>query len=242
MLKIHSQINTQVAEAYEKYMVPGIQGAWADLVTKFAAPKRGEHVLDVACGTGLGARLAAVSVTSSGRIVGLDSDPGMIEVARDATRAVGIPMEWHCASALDMPFADATFDLCICLQGLQFFPDREAGLAEIRRVLKPSGRFVASIWAPLSFNKGHQALVEALERQKIDASQAKRPFSFAEPGQIHDTARRARFREIDLRTEEALSCFPSVQTFIDTMASGAPYVRRALALLPEEGLPSFLVQ
>ena len=64
-----------------------------------------------------------------------------------------------------MPFADAEFDLCLCLQGLQFFPDRGAGFAEMRRVLKPGGRLVAGLWAALEFNKGHQAVVQALERQ-----------------------------------------------------------------------------
>jgi ubiquinone/menaquinone biosynthesis C-methylase UbiE len=68
-------------------------------------------------------------------VVVLDIDPGVVEVARKIAQGIGTPMEWHCASALNTPFDDATLDLCLCLQGLQFITDRQAGLAEIRRVL-----------------------------------------------------------------------------------------------------------
>ena len=83
-----------------------------------------------------------------------------------------------------MPFDVASFDLCLCLQGLQFLPDRTAGLAELRRVLKPTGRLVASIWGPLEANAGHRAVVAALERQGVDATAAKRACSFADPEEI----------------------------------------------------------
>ncbi|MHB8392557.1 MAG: class I SAM-dependent methyltransferase [Acidobacteriaceae bacterium] len=173
------------------------------------------YVLDAAYGTGVGARLSAQSVTSSGRIVGLDSDPAMIEIARGVTRVVAIPMEWHCASALDRPFADTAFDVCVGLQELQFFPDRAAGFAGPRQIPKLSGRLAASIRAPLGFNKGRHAVVEAPERQKIDLSQAKRPVTFGEPGHIHDKATRARFRKIGLRTGDALLPAQGLDPFVD---------------------------
>lgn len=233
-------IDTTAAEAYEKYMIPGMFFHWAELLMKSAAPKPGEHVLDVACGTGLGARLAASGVGSSGKVVGLDIDPGMLEVARRVTQEAAAPIEWHCASALKMPFRDAAFDLCLCLQGLQFFPDRLAGFTEIRRVLRPSGRLVASIWGPFEFNKGHHAVVQALERQKVDASAAKRACSFASPEDIRDTAARAGFVNIELRTEDGVSHFASIQSFLDGMTFGSPSTRHAVALLPKEGRDRFV--
>lgn len=145
-------IDTTVAEAYEQHMVPGMFRHWTELQVGLAAPKAGEHVLDVACGTGIGARLAAAHVGPTGRAVGIDIDPGVIELARQLSRGGETPMEWHCASALEMPLESDVFDLALCLQGLQFFPDRLKGFAEIRRVLKPSGRLVASFWGPLESN------------------------------------------------------------------------------------------
>jgi SAM-dependent methyltransferase len=141
-----------------------------------------------------------------------------------------------------MPFPDATFDLCLCLQGLQFLPDRPAGLAEIRRLLMPSGRLAASIWGPLNYNKGHYAVVQALEEQGVDASAAKRACSFADPEDIREAAARAGFSRIQLRTEDGVSHFRSIESFITGMTVGSPSTRHAVALLSESGRGEFLKQ
>jgi SAM-dependent methyltransferase len=239
MSQTNPSIDTTAAEAYERFMVPGLFVHWTERLINLAAPQPGEHVLDVACGTGIGARLAAIRTGSNARVAGLDIDPGVIEVARRVTQSAATHMEWHCASALNMPFKDGEFDLCLCLQGAQFFPDRLAGLAEIRRVLQPSGRLVASIWGPLDCNEGHHAVVQALERQKVDSSGAKRACSFSNLDDIRDTAARAGFANVDLRTEDGVSHFESIQAFIDGMTIGAS-TRHAVALLPEEGRARFI--
>ena len=240
MSQLDQPIDTTAAEAYEEHMVPGMFLHWTELAVRIAAPQPGEHVLDVACGTGIGARLAARALGSSGKVVGLDVDAGVVEVARRVAAQSGTPIEWHCANALKMPFDDDTFDLCLCLQGIQFFPDRAAGLSEMRRVLKPSGRLVASIWGPLEFNKGHVAVVHALEAQHVDASPAKRACSFADPEDIRETVARAGFTHIDLRTEDGVTQFASMQSFIDAMTIGSPSTRHAVARLPEGGRDIFV--
>ena len=175
----------------------------------------------------------------TGRIAGLDIDQRMIEVARKSAGRCAVPIQWHCASALSMPFDVASFDLCLCLQGLQFLPDRTAGLAELRRVLKPTGRLVASIWGPLEANAGHRAVVAALERQGVDATAAKRACSFADPEEIRAAAVLAGFRQIALQTEDGTSRFESISTFSrrhdDRLAFHAPCGR---APAPRRGDPS----
>ena len=235
-----NEIDTSAAEAYEAHIVPAIFGPWAEVVVGLAAPKPGEHVLDVACGTGIGARIAAEAVAPNGKVVGLDIDPGMVEIARRTAVQTGAVTEWHCGSAIEMRFADDTFDLCLCLQGLQFFPDRAQGFSEIRRVLRPTGRLVASIWCPIEHNKGHLALTQALERQNVDAAAVNRPFSFGDAEEIKEIARWAGFPAVEIQTEERLSRFPSVEGFIDSLASGAPSTRHALAQLPDEGRQDFV--
>lgn len=123
---------------------------------------------------------------------------------------------------------------------MQFFADRRAGFAEIRRVLRPSGRLVASIWAPLQFNKGHHAVVQALERRKVDASGARRACSFADADDIRETATRAGFANIDLRTEDGVSHFESIQAFIDGMTIGSSTRHAVALLLPQEGRDGFV--
>ena len=70
----------------------------------------------------------------------------MLAAARSIPAPEGAPVEWREgeATALDLP--DSSFDLVICQQGLQFFPDRAAAASEVLRVLAPDGRFAAAVW------------------------------------------------------------------------------------------------
>jgi ubiquinone/menaquinone biosynthesis C-methylase UbiE len=78
----NQSIDTATAEAYERHMVPGMFAHWAERVIGVVAPQPGDQVLDMACGTGIGARIAARFVGPTGKVVGVDMDPGVIEVAR----------------------------------------------------------------------------------------------------------------------------------------------------------------
>ena len=231
-------IDTTAATAYEEYLVAKVFGPWAERVVDLAAPAPGEAVLDVCCGTGAGARLAVSRVMPGGRVVGLDNDPGMVEVARRLAARRKIEVAWHCESALALPFADATFDLCLCLQGPQFLSDPLAGLIEIHRVLRATGRLAASFWASIEHNKGHHALARALEKQ--DLAPALRPFSLGDPGTARALFTQAGFRTVALRTEEREASFPSVAAFIEGIAAGAPATRHALAQLGEDRKQDFV--
>ena len=76
-------------------------------------------------------------------------------------------VEWHEGSAVELPFADAAFDVVLCQQGLQFFPDKPGALRDMNRVLRPGGRLVLSVWGPLERSPGFAVLVEALTRHGI---------------------------------------------------------------------------
>lgn len=231
-------IDTTAGEAYEKHMVPGMFARWTERAVKRAALRPGESLVDVACGTGIGARMAASALGPGGRVSALDIDAGVVEVGRRIS-AAGAPVEFRCGSALEMPFPDAAFDVALCLQGIQFFPDRVKGFAEIRRVLKPSGRLVATIWGPLEANKGHAAVVHALESQQVDASAAKRACSFSDPAEIRDAAARGGFGRIEMLLEDGFSEFASLDSFLEGMTVGSPSTRKAVQLLPEAGRGRF---
>src|ERR1700751_727028 len=133
------QVGGRAAEIYHRYLVPAIASLRATDLIYRAAPRPGERVLDVACGTGVVARLAAERM-GSGRVVGLDINAGMLAVAQSLPSVATRPIEWQEGSALALPFSDDAFDLILCQFGLQFFPDKPAALGEMRRVLAPSGR------------------------------------------------------------------------------------------------------
>ena len=145
-------------EIYQREMVPASFARWAPDLVDLGAVGPGQRVLDVACGTGVVTRLAAERVGSSGRAVGLDVNADMLAAARAASP--GSRIEWHEGSALALPFPDASFDVLFCQQGLQFFPDRAAGLREMRRVLVPGGRLALSCWRSVDHQPGMRALEE----------------------------------------------------------------------------------
>jgi SAM-dependent methyltransferase len=134
------------AESYERYFVPVIGAPLAGPLLEAAALLEGERVLDVACGTGVVARIAADSVGSTGRVTGLDANPTMLAVARSACATAAV--EWCEAQAESIPLPEATFDAVLCQLGLQFFGDRDAALAEMCRVLRPGGRLVGNLPGP----------------------------------------------------------------------------------------------
>src|SRR5688572_16424341 len=104
------QLDGNGPEVYARHLVPAIFQPWAGLLVERAALRAGQRVLDVACGTGVVACLAAVPVGRAGSVVGVDINPGMIAVARSLPAIEGAPIEWREGDATALGFADASFD------------------------------------------------------------------------------------------------------------------------------------
>lgn len=119
------QLGGNAAELYERYAVRYFIGPWAPELVDIASLKAGERVLDLACGTGVVARLAAAKVGPSGKVTGLDLNAGMLAVGRSLPLAYGASITWVEGSAMATGLPDASFDVVLCQQGFQFFPDRD---------------------------------------------------------------------------------------------------------------------
>ena len=173
-------------------------------------------MLDVACGTGVDACLAARQVGSTGQIIGLDNNTAMLAVARSLPPIPGISLEWQEGNALAMPFADTSFDALLCQQGLQFFPDRSAALREMHRVLVPGGRLVLSVWESLERCPGYAALVVALEHDigTVVASIMRSPFALGEASEVRSLLAGGPFHEVQLRTTVRTVHFASPEQFV----------------------------
>lgn len=76
------QVAGSAPEVYERELVPAVFAPWAPMLVALAHPGRGERVIDIACGTGIVARIAAVQVGPDGAVTGVDLNPGMLNVAR----------------------------------------------------------------------------------------------------------------------------------------------------------------
>jgi len=130
-------------EVYELALVPALFRPWAEDIVRLVDVGPSDAVLDVACGTGVVARLAKERAGPTGRVIGIDVNPAMVDVARN--RAPDI--DWRVGDAANLPVNEnGGLTVVVCQQGLQFFPDRMAALAEMRRVLAPGGRLAVSTW------------------------------------------------------------------------------------------------
>lgn len=148
---------------YEGILVPRLFVPWAKLLADQLELTAGESVLDVACGPGTVARIAAQRVGPGGRVVGVDFSPSMLVVARDKPPvAGGAPIEYRQAPADELPLPDGDFDVVTCQHGLQFFPDRPAALAEMRRVLRRGGRLGVAVWCSIAECPPFDALADGI--------------------------------------------------------------------------------
>jgi ubiquinone/menaquinone biosynthesis C-methylase UbiE len=138
MLKISS-----LPEMYEEWLVGPLFRPWAEIVLKEVAPAPGDRVLDVACGTGIVARLAKERLGGGAQIVGVDASPNMLAVAR----RVAPEIEWREGNASALPLhEDEKFDVIVCHQGLQFFADKPTAVRQMSDVLTPAGRLAVAVW------------------------------------------------------------------------------------------------
>jgi len=243
------QLARDAAIRYQDVLVPWIMGPLAEGLLAFLAPRRGEAVLDVGCGTGAATRVAAAQVGPVGRVVGLDLNAGMLEVARAVAHAgdeeAGDPeaaeIEWVEASAAAMPIADRSFDVVVAAQLLQFMPDAEVPRAagEIRRVLRGGGRAGVSVWRDLTHNPYFAAQVQAVD-QRLGAEAADSlaaGFRTTEPEALADMLREAGLDAVEVDTIDLLLGLPPLAdwaprhlaaTTVASALAGAPGIAREL--------------
>jgi ubiquinone/menaquinone biosynthesis C-methylase UbiE len=216
------QVSGNAAEIYDRQLVPGMFAPWAPVLIETAAVQPGERVIDIACGTGVVARLAAERTGASGKVVGLDINAAMLAVA--ASQSGDTAIEWLEANAQAIPLPDASFDVALCQHGLQQFPEPLAALREMRRILGDGGRLALCVWSPLEASPGMAALVAALERRVGDAAANNRraPFALSDADQVHDLIQQAGFSAIELRTIAQPTRFPTPEALVAAQLAATP--------------------
>jgi SAM-dependent methyltransferase len=140
-----------IAGLYESHLVPLLFEPYAvDLVDRLVT-RRIERVLEIAAGTGVVTRRLAAVLHQDVSIVATDLNQPML----DQAAAIGTvrPVEWRQADAMQLPFADGTFDAVVCQFGVMFFPDRPKAFAETLRVLRPGGVFIFNVWDRIEENE-----------------------------------------------------------------------------------------
>lgn len=161
MLDADKVFTGSIPKLYDSCLVPLIFEPYAaDLVHRLDGMASGS-LLEVAAGTGVVTRALALALPASVAMVATDLNPAMLDQA--LARGTQRPVEWRQADALQLPFDDAAFDAVVCQFGVMFFPDKARAFAEARRVLRPGGLFIFSVWDRIGENDFAQTVTAALE-------------------------------------------------------------------------------
>jgi SAM-dependent methyltransferase len=183
-------------------------------------------VLDVACGPGTVAVVAAATVGPTGRVVGCDFSATMLAQAASRSRPSGsASIEYRECAAGELDAGDREFDAVLCQQGLQFFPDRAAAAAEMRRVLRDGGVVLLSTWA----SERELGLFGAISEAARDGGLPE-PFPGAfDPtgftvtaGAAADVLEAAGFRDVSVELAELECVWESPEAVAQTI-TGTPY-------------------
>jgi ubiquinone/menaquinone biosynthesis C-methylase UbiE len=226
------QLSGNAPEAYERYIVPALFNEWAHDLIETVAVQSGERVLDIACGTGVVARSVAPVVGGTGQVVGVDVNEGMLAMARTIPPSSGAMITWHQGDAAALPVPDTAFDVVLCEQGLQYFPQRAAALQEMARVLVPGGRLALSVWRALERQPFFVALVDAIEAHlgaEVAALQ-RAAFTLGDADELRGLVTAAGFRTPHVRLVVKLMRAPSLAEYLRGYVAATPMAGAVAAM------------
>jgi ubiquinone/menaquinone biosynthesis C-methylase UbiE len=216
------QLEGHAARLYEQGIVPTMSKPLTEMMFEHISLQDGDRVLDIACGTGILARVVAERFRNIASIVGVDLNPGMLEVAREHTPTTSISIEWRQGDACTRPLPDHRFDVVFCQHGLQFIPNQVAALREMKRVLVPGGRLALTVWGePTPYQA---ALAESLRQHVSEAAATSclAPFALRDVGIIRNLLDEAGFRTTEMQKLVLMRRLPA--SALD-FASQQPYAR-----------------
>jgi ubiquinone/menaquinone biosynthesis C-methylase UbiE len=205
----YAMSQTSFPEMYERWLAAPLFRPWAEATLEKIGLSPGDRVLDIACGTGIVARVARERLGGTGRIVGIDVSSGMLAVARAAEP----DLDWREGNASALPLHDGEqFDVVVCQQGLQFFPDKRAAAAEMRRALAEGGRLAVATWRSDEEIPFFRKLRSVAER-RVGAIADQR-YSHGDAALLEALLREAGFREVGVTTMSRTIRFDDGEPFV----------------------------
>lgn len=213
-----------IPDLYDRYLVPLIFEAYAKDLAERAAALAPKAVLETAAGSGVVTRALASRLTSDARYTVTDLNQPMLDHAANKQGSDN-RITWCQADALALPFDEASFDAVICQFGVMFFPDRVAGYAEARRVLKPGGSFLFNVWDHIDANEFADVVTKvAASAFPNDPPRflVRTPHGYHDVDLIRDELRRAGFLHVSITTLEEISSAPSPRHPAVAYCQGTP--------------------
>ena len=200
-----------IPELYDTYLVPLIFEPYASDLAERVAALAPKAVLETAAGSGVVTRALASRLASDARYTVTDLNQPMLDHAA-SKQGSDDRIAWRQADALDLPFDDASFDAVVCQFGVMFFPDKVAGYAEARRVLKPGAGFLFNVWDHIDANEFSLVVTEAAASifpNDPPRFLARTPHGYHDVELIRDELGKAGFSQVSIATLEETSTAPS---------------------------------
>ncbi|WP_426423721.1 class I SAM-dependent methyltransferase [Bradyrhizobium genosp. A] len=213
-----------VPKLYDEYLVPLIFSVYADDLARRIAALSPSDLLEIAAGTGAVTRAVAALLPAGVRYVATDLNEPMLAVAKQR-QGEDPRMTWRLADALTLPFDDAAFDVVCCQFGAMFFPDRSKGYAEAKRVLKPDGTYLFSVWDRIEENVFADDATVTLGKIFPDNPplfMARTPHGYHDKTVIKADLERAGFKDISIETLTAMSRGPTAEYVAIAYCQGTP--------------------
>jgi ubiquinone/menaquinone biosynthesis C-methylase UbiE len=217
--------SSSVPGAYDEYLVPRLFAPWAQVLLDATNVRPGDKVLDVATGPGTVARAAALRVGKQGQVIGTDISAPMLAIARSKSPTEnGAYIEYIESPAAPLAVRSASFDVVLCQQGLQFFPDRVLALQEMRRALRSGGRLSVAVWGALKDCEVYAAYHRALSDAHLNAlaQTMTLPFSWPSRDDIAAATQKAGFSQVRVETRRLPLVYEGGVTQVMAALAGAP--------------------
>ena len=221
MVAVDVRFSGAIPENYQRYVVPLLFQPYADELAERATASRPKRVLETAAGTGVVTEALSTALPKA-EITATDLNQAMLDVAakRDLPNVT-----FRQADALALPFADASFDLVVCQFGAMFYPDKVAGGAEARRVLRDGGIYLLAIWDAIDRNPMTDLTQRIMVEEFPDNPpmfMARGPFGYHDRDRIERDLRSAGFDQVDIDTVVLESRSGSAEEAARGLCYGSP--------------------
>jgi len=203
----------------------------ARAVVESAGLRPGERVLDLGCGTGNAALLAA---ERSGEVTGVDPASRLLEIARARAAREGKKVTFLPGEAASLPLDDSSVDVILSVFALIFVPDPDAAAAEMSRVLAPGGRIVLSAWIPAGAMFEMTSTASDTVRQAVGAPPGPAPFAWEQRDALLNLLAPHGF-SVEVKHHALAFTASSVREFLDDQARNHPMAVAGLSVLERLG-------
>ena len=208
-----------------------------ELMLDLAGVTVGSHVLDLGAGTGDQTLLAARRVGPGGMVLATDISASMLALTQEAARAADLSnVQTRVMDAQRLELERGSFDAAMARFSLQFVPDVPRALAEVRRVLKPGGRFAAVVFSAVErnpFRAAPQAIASRLAGRQFPEP-GPGVWALNDPTTLRDPFQQAGFRDVDVRPVPFVYRFPSLADARQNLEEAQPPLVKLLNELSED--------